>query len=45
MTKEMQDHWDELGLKIILPGRMSVAVGGDFSAATLERLLTVLESR
>jgi hypothetical protein len=38
-------HRDESGLKIILPGKMSVAVGDDFSAATLDRLLTVLESR
>ena len=38
-------HRDESSLKIILPGKMSVAVGDDFSAVTLDRLLTVLESR
>ena len=38
-------HQDESSLRIILSGKMSVAVGDDFSAATLDRLLTVLESR
>ncbi len=37
-------HLDESGLIIILPGRMSVVVGDDFFAATLDRLLTVLEN-
>ena len=32
-------------LQIILPGKMSVAVGDNFSPATLIRLLTVLENR
>ena len=32
-------------LKILLPGKMSVAVGDNFSPATLNRLLTVLENR
>lgn len=32
-------------LQIILPGKMSVAVGNNFSAATLRRRLTVLETR
>ena len=40
-----EDHRDESGLRILLPGNMSVAVGDDFSAATLDRLLTVLENR
>ena len=38
-------HRDESSLRIILPGKMSVAIGDDFSAATLESLLTVLERR
>lgn len=38
-------HPDESGLKIILPGKMSVAVGDNFSPATLDRLLNVLENR
>jgi len=32
-------------LQIILPGKVSVAVGNNFSPATLSRLLTVLEKR
>ena len=32
-------------LKVLLPGKMSVAVGDNFSPATLNRLLTVLENR
>ena len=32
-------------LQIILPGKLSVAVGNNFSPATLSRLLTVLENR
>ena len=32
-------------LQIILPGRMSVSVGDNFSPVTLNRLLTVLENR
>lgn len=40
-----EDHRDESGLRIILPGKMSVVVGDNFSAATLDRLLTVLENR
>ena len=32
-------------LQIILQGKMSVAVGDNFSPATLSRLLTVLENR
>ena len=32
-------------LQIILPGKMSVSVGDNFSPATLNRLLTVLENR
>ena len=32
-------------LQIILPGKMSVAVGDNFSPATLSRLLTMLETR
>ena len=38
-------HRDESSLRVILPGKISVAVGDDFSAATLDRLLTVLENR
>jgi transposase len=40
-----ETHRDESSLRVILPGKFSVAVGDDFSAATLDRLLTVLESR
>jgi hypothetical protein len=40
-----EDHRDESGLKIILPGKMSIAVGNKFSPATLDRLLTTLENR
>jgi len=36
---------DKSGLRVILPGKMSIAVEDNFSPATLERLLTVLESR
>ena len=36
---------DRAGLKIILPGRLSVEVGDHFSPATLTRLLATLESR
>jgi len=32
-------------LKIVLPGKMSVEVGDNFSPATLTRLLATLESR
>jgi len=32
-------------LQIILPGKVTVAVGNNFSPATLSRLLTVLEKR
>ena len=41
----IRNERDESSLRIILPGKMSVAVGEDFSAATLDRLLTVLENR
>ena len=40
-----EDHQDETGLRIILPGELSVSVGNNFSPATLDRLLTVLENR
>jgi len=40
-----EDYRDESGLKIILPGKMSIAVGNRFSPATLDRLLTTLENR
>ncbi len=33
------------GLKIVLPGNISVEVGNNFSPATLTRLLTTLEDR
>ena len=32
-------------LQLILPGKISVAVGDNFSPATLSKLLTVLENR
>jgi len=32
-------------LQIILPGKMSISVGDNFSPTTLSRLLTVLEGR
>ena len=40
-----EDQPNESGLRILLPGKMSVAVGDNFSTATLNRLLTVLENR
>lgn len=39
------DQHNQAELRIILPGRMSVAVGDNFSPATLNKLLTVLENR
>ena len=36
---------DQAELQINLPGKMSIAVGDNFSPATLNRLLTVLEHR
>jgi hypothetical protein len=33
------------GLRVILPGKMSIAVEDSFSPVTLKKLLTVLESR
>ena len=42
---QSEDLREESGLRIILPGKMSVAVEDNFSPATLDRLLTVLESR
>lgn len=33
------------GLQILLPGNVAVAVNDDFSSATLNRLLSVLETR
>jgi len=38
-------HHDQAELEIILPGKMSVFVGDNFSPTTLGRLLTVLENR
>jgi len=38
-------QYNQAELQIILQGKMSVAVGDNFSPATLSRLLTVLESR
>ncbi len=40
-----EDHQDETGLRIILPGKLSVSVRNNFSPTTLDRLLTVLENR
>ena len=40
-----ENHQDEAGLRIILPGKLSVSVGNNFSPVTLDRLLTVLENR
>ncbi len=34
-----------VGLHLLLPGRVTVAIGDSFSAAALDRLLTVLEGR
>lgn len=38
-------HGGAADLTIILPGKISIAVGQNFSVATLNRLLTLLESR
>ena len=39
------EQGDQATLKVILPGKMSVEVGDNFSPTTLTRLLTTLESR
>ena len=39
------DQHEQAELRILLPGRMSISVGDNFSPATLMRLLTVLENR
>jgi hypothetical protein len=44
LVRKGREH-NQAELQIILPGKMSVAVGNDFSPATLRRLLTVLETR
>ena len=44
LVRNSEQH-NQAGLQIILPGKMSVAVGDNFSPATLSRLLTVLENR
>lgn len=36
---------DKASLQVILPGGYAIAVGDDFSPATLSRLLTILETR
>lgn len=36
---------DPAPLKILLPGNLAIAVGDNFSGATLNRLLTLLENR
>ena len=36
---------DEVGLKILLPGDIAIAVADNFSPATLARLLNTLEAR
>lgn len=36
---------DQAALKILLPGKIAIAVGDNFSGATLNRLLALLESR
>jgi hypothetical protein len=42
----MRNGWhNQAELQIILPGKMSVSVGDNFSPVTLNRLLTVLENR
>jgi DNA-binding transcriptional regulator YiaG len=38
-------HGGAADLTIVLPGKISIAVGQNFSAATLNKLLTLLESR
>ena len=44
LVRNSEQH-NQAGLQIILPGKMSVVVGDNFSPATLSRLLTVLENR
>jgi len=44
MMRNGGEH-EQAELRILLPGRMSVSVGDNFSPATLLRLLTVLENR
>ena len=44
LIRHSEQH-NQAELQIILPGKMSVAVGNNFSPATLSRLLTVLENR
>ena len=38
-------HSDAAGLTLVLPGKISIAVGDNFSDTTLNRLLNVLEAR
>ena len=38
-------HGSAAGLTLVLPGKISIAVGDDFSGITLNRLLNVLEAR
>ena len=38
-------HSDAAGLTLVLPGKISIAVGDNFSGTTLNRLLNVLEAR
>ncbi len=35
----------DAGLKILLPGKLTISVGDNFSPATLVRLLNILETR
>jgi len=44
LIRNSEQH-NQAELQIILPGKMSVAVGNNFSPTTLSRLLTVLETR
>lgn len=43
--KHLRQQQCRSALKVVLPGKLSVEVGDNFSPTTLTRLLTVLESR
>ena len=43
IRRDVQEY--KPGLRLLLPGKISIAVEDNFSAATLEKLLTVLENR
>lgn len=45
VRKSSVTDFDPAPLKILLPGNLAIAVGDNFSGATLNRLLGLLENR